>query len=127
MRRPSSAVPELPLLSPSELRIFAVLAHQGRPLSTREVGQKLAQLDPDFNQDYATVGALLLRIQKKGYVTQETGTPGKFYRPVVPSDLVLRRHVEGFLDSLPLFSVEDRLILRDILQTRLGDLSYSPA
>ena len=122
--RPNSSVPEIPLLSPSEFRIFAVLSHQG-PLTIRDLGQKLACQDPSFSQGYNALGTLLLRMVKKGYVTQEdrAGTAGKLYRSVIPYDFVVRRQVENFLDTLPLVSLEDLQILGEVVQTRLASVS----
>ena len=117
----TSSVPTFPDLSPSEFRIFAVLARRG-PLSIRDIGQTLARQDPHFSQGYNSLGTLLQRMVKKGYVTQEdpSGTAGKLYRPLLPYDFVIRRQIENFLDTLFLTSQEDLRVVIEVVQARLA-------
>lgn len=120
--RPPSTVPELPTLTPSEFRIFTVLAHGDGPLTIRDIGQRLAQQDPDFSQSHNALGILLLRMVNKGYVVQdpESGAAGKLYRAALPYDLALRCRIENLLDSIPLVSREDLHVLNEVVQDRLA-------
>lgn len=117
----TSSVPSFPDLSPSEFRIFAVLALRG-PLTIRDIGRTLARQDPHFNQGYNALGKLLQRMVKKGYVTQDDplGTAGKLYRPLLPYDLVVRRQIENFLDTLFLTSQEDLRAVVEVARARMA-------
>jgi predicted transcriptional regulator len=112
------------LLSPSEFRIYAVLARHG-PLTIRDVGRLLAQRDPDFSLGYNSLGTLLQRMVRKGFVLQEDpqGTAaGKLYRPLASLDFAIEQQVEAFLDSLRLDSQEDLRIVIEIVSARLPSL-----
>lgn len=90
---------DLPFLPPSEFRIFSVLCKR-HPLTIREIGQELARRDPDFQQGYTTLATLLQRLIRKGYVVQEDlGPAPHLFRPSVPFDVALRRHIQRFLDD----------------------------
>lgn len=97
MRSKSSAA-DVPLLSPSEFRIFSVL-REG-PLTIRDIGQTLAGRDPDFNQTASALGVLLQRMVRKGYVAQEGRQRAKHYRALLPYTPVVQRHIDSFLSSL---------------------------
>lgn len=111
---------DLPFLPPSEFRIFAVLCKR-HPLTIREIGQELARRDPDFRQGYTTLATLLQRLVKKGYVVQESsGSAPYLFRPRVPFDAALRRHIERFLDD---FVVSEPVELRAVLEMVMDRLA----
>lgn len=117
-----SSVPDFPILSPSEFRIFAVL--RSGPLTIRDVGQILARQDPNFSQSHNALGALLQRMIKKGYVAQEEQQDrAKLYRALLPYELVLQRQIESLLDSLMLTSPQDLRAIIDIALSRLAPTS----
>jgi predicted transcriptional regulator len=116
------SLPSAQILSPSEFRIFAVL--RTGPLTIREIGQALARQDPNFSQAHNTVGTLLQRMTKKGYVAQEEQEHrAKLYRAVLPYELVLQRQVEYFLDSFMLTSPQDLRVIIDSTLSRLAPLT----
>jgi predicted transcriptional regulator len=127
---PTTAQQEL--LSPSEWKVFSVLTRRN-PLTSTEVIQELSRLDTDFSLNPATVRTFLKRLQDKDYLTaepladQEPQYRGRElqYRPSVPFDLALRRHVHRFLDQFALGGQADLEIVRDVVAERLSESSSS--
>ncbi len=114
-----SAIPEIPLLAPSEFRIFFVLCKRN-PLTLRQIGQELARRDPEFRQGHDTLAPFLQRLVKKGYVSQhaQEGLPPLF-QPSIPFDFALRRQFERFLDDCFLTGPAELRALVDVALDRL--------
>ena len=104
---------DLPFLPPSEFRIFSVLCKR-HPLTIREISLELSRRDPEIRQGYTTLATLLQRLIRKGYVVQDGAGPAPhLFRPSVPFDVALRRHIERFLDD---FAVSEPVELRAVLE-----------
>jgi predicted transcriptional regulator len=120
---PKTEAANLPLLAPSEWRIFLVLSLRS-PLTIREIGIELSRRDPEFRQGHATLSTLLKRILTKGYVRQKVDddvTMPTQYWPTVPLDVALRPHVERFLLDFTQQRREALEIVLDVIQQKAVD------
>jgi predicted transcriptional regulator len=125
---PKTETANLPLLAPSEWRIFLVLSFRS-PLTIKEIGIELSRRDPDFRQGHATLSTLLKRIIAKGYVRQKANedvTMPTLYWPTAPLDLALRRHVERFLFDFTQQRREALEIVLDVVKQQAVDPDASP-
>lgn len=112
---------DLPLLSPSEWRVFFALSQR----SEATVRQLEADIDSGQAQpmSYATIQVLVRRLEEKGYVHSRRPDREKshLYRGAYPFNEVLRRHATESLATL--CQGNQRLLLtvvRDILEDLLS-------
>lgn len=113
-------------LAPSEWQIFHAIAKHGDQITLRELGTRLANLDPGFSLAYSSLHTLVNRLIEKGYVeSRSTGsgvTNTRLYWPVVPYEAALERHVERFLDQFVFDDPRDLEAVRDAVDGRLAEL-----
>lgn len=109
--------PRQELLSPSEWKVFWILSKR-HPLTIAEISQELSRLDPGFPLNDNTVRTFVKRLQSKGYLKEEKGSPLLSFRPAVPFKEALRFHANRFLDQFALGGDGDLETLRQVIEER---------
>jgi predicted transcriptional regulator len=115
------------LLSPSEWKVFWILSRR-HPLTIAEIGLELSRQDPGVTLADNTVRTFVKRLQKKGYLAEDSSSPRDLmaFRPSVPFEVALRFHVDRFLDQFALGGRGDLETLRRVVEERLTALDQEP-
>ncbi len=102
---PRPKLKDLPLLSPSEWRVFSVLARRTEATVRQLEADLQAEATPDEEpMSYAMLQTLVRRLEAKGYAGSRPmpGTTAHLFQVVYPFDEVLRRQATQALTSLAL-------------------------